>query len=275
MPHRLLKLLADNRQAPMRQFVVRALADDEAEILLYDAIVDDQLEAEYWGGVAPLGFIQELRAITASTIHLRINSPGGSVFAARAIEQALREHSARIVVHIDGLAASAATFIAMAGDEIVMAKGALFMIHNAWTFAYGNAADLKATADLLDKIDGTLVQTYADRTKQKPDQVADWMAAETWFTADEAVAAGFADRLAEAEKAEPPVKAAWNLSAYAHAPGATAAAAPAQKPAPSAPAPAPQPTATTEHRARQQQRLQVLARTESRSALAQPSPALV
>lgn len=275
MPHRLLKLLADNRQAPMRQFVVRALADDEAEILLYDAIVDDQLEAEYWGGVAPLGFIQELRAITAGTIHLRINSPGGSVFAARAIEQALREHSARIVVHIDGLAASAATFIAMAGDEIVMAKGALFMIHNAWTFAYGNAADLKATADLLDKIDGTLVQTYADRTKQKPDQVADWMAAETWFTADEAVAAGFADRLAAAEKTDPPAKAAWNLSAYAHAPGATAAPAPAQKPAPSAPAPAPQPTATTDHRARQQQRLQVLARTESRSALAQPSPALV
>lgn len=275
MPHRLLKLLADNRQAPLRQFAVRALADDEAEILLYDAIVDEQLEAEYWGGVAPLGFIQELRGITASTIHLRINSPGGSVFAARAIEQALREHSARVVVHIDGLAASAATFIAMAGDEIVMAKGALFMIHNAWTFAYGNAADLKATADLLDKIDGTLVQTYADRTKQKPEQVADWMAAETWFTADEAVAAGFADRLAEAEKAGQSAKASWNLSAYAHAPGkgAAPAPAPAQKPAAAAPAPAPQPPATTDHRARQQQRLQVLALTESRSALAQPSPA--
>lgn len=264
MPHRLLKLLADNRQAPARQFTVRALAEGEAEILLYDAIVDDQIEAEYWGGVAPLGFIAELRKIDAQVIHLRINSPGGSVFAARAIEQALREHSARIVVHIDGLAASAATFIAMAGDQIVMAKGALFMIHNAWTFAYGNAADLKETAALLEKIDGTLVQTYADRTKQDAAQISDWMAAETWFTAQEAVAAGFADQVAETDKATGKAAAAWNLTAYAHAPAQT-------KPKPAAPSEPP--TATPDHRARQQQRLQLLARTESRSALAQPSPA--
>lgn len=212
----LLKLLADNRQITERQFTVRALAADEAEILLYDAIVDDAIEAEYWGGVAPEPFVAALRAITAGTIHLRINSPGGSVFAARAIETALREHSAKIVVHIDGLAASAATFVAMAGDEIVMSKGALFMIHNAWTFAYGNAADLKATAALLDKIDGTLVQTYADRSKQPADQITSWMAAETWFTAEEAVAAGLVDSVADTATAK--ASARWNLSAYAKAP---------------------------------------------------------
>ena len=78
-----------------------------------------------------------------------------------------------------------------------MNKGALFMIHKAWTFAYGNSDELVATADLLDKIDGTLVQTYADRTKQDPKTIEEWMSAETWFTADEAVSNGFADRIAE------------------------------------------------------------------------------
>ena len=79
------------------------------------------------------------------------------------MEQALREHPANIVVHIDGLAASAASFVAMAGDSIVMGKGAMMMIHNAWSIAIGNAQDMRKVADLLSKIDGTLVQTYADR----------------------------------------------------------------------------------------------------------------
>lgn len=253
MPNRLLQLLADNRQAPARRFEVLApkAEADEAEIYLYDAIVSDELEAEYWGGVAPQSFVKALKDITASTIHLRINSPGGSVFAARAIETALREHKARIVVHIDGVAASAATFIAMAGDEIIMAPGALFMIHKGWTFAMGNADDLRGTAELLDKIDGTLVDTYVARTKGDAKQVADWMAAETWFTAQEAVDAGFADKVAESA---PKADASWNLAAYAHAPKV-------QTPAPP-PAPAPAPTASTEHRDRQRQRLALVDRLQ-------------
>lgn len=209
----LAKLLADNRSAA-RRFEVRA-AGDTAEIFLYDAIVSDAMEAEYFGGVAPEPFVAALRGITASTIHLRINSPGGSVFAARAIEQALRDHPAKIVAHIDGIAASAATFIAMAADEIIMSKGALFMVHKAWTGCWGNSDDLKAEAELLDKIDSTLVQTYADRTGKTPEQIAEWMAAETWFTAQEAKDAGFADSIAQAE---PKASASWNLSAYARAP---------------------------------------------------------
>jgi len=213
----LAKLLADNRAAPMRRFEVKAEASSDAvDVFLYDAIVDDRATAEFWGGVAPETFVKALAEIKAGTINLRINSPGGSVFGARAIEQALREHPARVVAHVDGLAASAATFVAMAADEIVMNKGALFMVHKAWTIAFGNSDDLLATADLLDKIDGTLVQTYADRTGQKADKVAEWMAAETWFTAQEAVDAGFADRIAEtAPKAQ---TAAWNLTAYGRAP---------------------------------------------------------
>ena len=214
--NKLCKLLADNRRMPQRRFEIAAKDDgSEAEIFLYDAIVSDELEAEWFGGVAPQSFVKALREITASTIHLRINSPGGAVFGARAIEQALREHPANIIAHIDGLAASAATFVAMAADQVVMNKGALFMIHKAWTFAYGNSDELVATADLLDKIDGTLVQTYADRTKQDPKTIEEWMAAETWFTADEAVV--FADSIAEDA---PKAQAAWNLSAYGKAPSA-------------------------------------------------------
>lgn len=214
MKNRLNKLYADNRKAAARKFEICAKADsDEAEIFLYDAIVSDEVEAEWWGGVAPESFVKALRGITAGTIHLRINSPGGSVFAARAMEQALRDHKAKIIVHIDGLAASAATFIAMAGDEIIMSKGALFMIHNAWTGLWGNAEDLRKEADLLDKIDATLVDTYAERSGKDKEAVAEWMTAETWFTAAEAVEHGFADRVAETE-----AKAAWDLSAYANAP---------------------------------------------------------
>lgn len=264
MPNRLMQLLADNRQAAARRFEVRAEGDDddEVEVFLYDAIVDDDLEAEYWGGVSPQAFVKALREVTASTIRLRINSPGGSVFAARAIEQALREHSARVVVHIDGLAASAATFLAMAGDEVVIGKGAMFMIHKAWTYAWGNSRDLSEAAALLEKIDGTLVATYAERTGQTPEQIGDWMSAETWFTAQEAVEHGFADRVAETESK---AQAAWNLSAYAKAPRSIQTSG-LGRPRPSRisePTPASAaPLASTEHRERQRQRLAVLQLTD-------------
>ena len=251
MASRLNKLLADNRKAAARKFEVLAKqGSDEAEIFLYDAIVSSQEEADWYGGVAPEAFVKAVRGIEAGTIHLRINSPGGSVFAARAMEQALREHKARIVVHIDGIAASAATFIAMAGDEIVMNKGAMFMIHKAWTWMAGNADDLAKEAGLLAKIDGTLAQTYADRTGKDVATITGWMADETWFTADEAVEYGFADKLAETE-----AMAEWNLSAYAHAP-----AMPAARHDDPAPDPDPETTLSDDHRARQMQRVQIAAR---------------
>ena len=215
MHHKLLKLFADNRKTP-RKFEIRSeKGSNEAEIFIYDAIVSDEAEAEWFGGVAPQSFVKALREIKADTIHLRINSPGGSVFAARAIEQALREHKAKVVAHIDGLAASAATFIAMAADEVVMAPGALFMIHKAWTIAFGNADDLRGEATLLEKIDGTLADTYASRTGKSAAEMLELMAAETWFTAQEAVDAGFATRIADEA---PNARAAWNLSAYDKAP---------------------------------------------------------
>lgn len=251
MKNRLNKLYADNRKAAARKFEVVAKADSsEVDIFLYDHIVSSEEEAEWWGGVAPESFVKAVYAVDPShTINLRVNSPGGSVFAARAMEQALRAHKGKVVVHIDGLAASAATFVSMAGDEIVMSKGAMFMIHKAWTGMWGNAEDLRKEADLLDKIDGTLAETYAEKTGKDVAAISEWMAAETWFTAQEALDAGFATSIAEAE-----AKAlAWDLSAYSNAPKAEKQAAP-----PPEPKPGPEPTASEDHRDRQQQRLRVL-----------------
>ncbi len=128
-------------------------------------------------------------------IHLRINSQGGDVFEGLAIYNLLTQHKAKVNVTIDGLAASAASFIAMAGDRISMAESAMFMIHNAWGFAVGNSDDMMETANLLDKIDGMLARIYAARTKLKQSRLRDMMDAETWMTGQEAKDQGFVDVL--------------------------------------------------------------------------------
>lgn len=213
-PQAIRQLLLSNRG---RGFFRAEAKQDEATLYLYDIIVSDDVTAEFWGGISPEAFAKAIGVIEAPTIHLRINSPGGDVFAARAIEQAVRQHASRVVTHVDGYAASAASIIAIAGDEVEIAKGGFFMIHESWTFAFGNASDLLETAALLEKVDGTLAQTYAEETGQQLEDVVAWMAAETWFTGEEAVEKGFADRLAvPAEKTK--AAAAWDLSAYARAP---------------------------------------------------------
>lgn len=238
MKQNLMRLLARNRGRG--QFEIKSAADGkEATVYLYDAIVATEEEAEWYGGVSAQSFVKQLAGLEADTIHLRINSPGGSVFAGRAMETALRQHSAKVIVYVDGLAASAASFVAMAGDEIEMAQGAFFMIHKAWSMAWGNSDELRKEADLLDKVDGSLVKTYHDRTGLPEDELAEMMAAETWLDADEAVAKGFADRVAEGKAAQN----RWDLSAYQNAPAAPAAdnpPAPAAKGEPPA-EPEPQP----------------------------------
>ncbi|WP_434359903.1 Clp protease ClpP [Parasalinivibrio latis] len=234
--NRYLQLLASNRQTDNRQFHAEDNTDGSADILLYDAIVANKEEAEWFGGVDPQGFYNTVKALDTDHIHLRINSPGGSVFGARVMEQALREHRATVTVHIDGLAASAASFLAMAGDDIVMGSGAMMMIHKAWSVALGNADDMRHAAQLLDKLDSTLTQTYARRSGQDENTIARWMAEETWFTADEATEHGFADRIFEASDTVKPV--AWNLDAFLNRVN--------------------RPDDNTGHRARQQQRLKYL-----------------
>ena len=224
----LIKLLAENRGRG--QFRAEA-SEDEATIYLYDTIVSDADAAAWWGGVDPLTFAKTLAGIDASIIHLRINSPGGDVFAAQAMAQALREHPAKVIAHIDGYAASAATEVAVVADEVIMAPGAMYMIHNAWTIAIGNKSDFLDTAALLEKVDNTLAESYAERTGADIQQIKDWMDAETWFTAKEAVEHGFANSIAEG-KAKASAASDWNLSAYAHAPKPFAQPEPEPEPEP-------------------------------------------
>lgn len=210
MSTQLLKLLADNRG---RGFIRAETTGDEATLYLYDVIVSD----DFWGGVSAMAFAKELASIEAPVINLRINSPGGDVFAARAMESAIRDHGAQIVAHIDGHSASAATFVALAADKVKMSEGGMFMIHKAWSLAMGNSEDMLQMAALLEKVDQTLVSTYAKKTGQDSTAIADWMAAETWFTAQEALDAGFIDEIATSE-AQTGANNLWNLSAYNKAP---------------------------------------------------------
>lgn len=164
----------------------------EATLYIYDVI-------DKWWGISASAVIEALATVSDATVlHVRINSPGGDVFEGQAIQQAIKRFSGRTIAHIDSLAASAASSIALAADEVEISDGAFFMIHNASTIAWGDKTALRETADLLEKIEGGIVQVYVDKTGQSREQVVAWMDAETWFDADEAVEHGFADRKAPA-----------------------------------------------------------------------------
>ena len=159
------------------------------EIWLYDAI-----GSNFFGdGITAKTFQQELARLgKVGTINLHINSPGGDVFDGFAIYNQLAQHPARIEVDVDGVAASIASIIAMAGDEIRVAKNASIMIHNPRGFAAGEESEMQRVAGLLRTIKGNLVDTYRDRTGNPADKIASWMDDETWFTAEAALENGFA-----------------------------------------------------------------------------------
>lgn len=165
-----------------------AVDDDRAQVYLYDFI-------DPWG-VNAADFVAELRAVSAPTIDLHINSGGGLVFDAVAIYSALRNHAARVETFVDGLAASAASFVAMAGDTITIEKPAKMMIHDASALVWGNAQDMADAAELLDELSDTIAAIYADRAGGTVGKWRDAMKATTWYSAAQAVAAGLADRVA-------------------------------------------------------------------------------
>lgn len=229
--NRLLNLLASNRRRG--EFRAEASADGNT-IFLYDQIVATEEEAYWFGGVAADTFVKALLAMDGD-VSLRINSPGGDVFAARAMAQAIREYPGQVTAHVDGYAASAASFITSVADQTVMAPGSMLMIHKAWTLAWGNSDDFTATAALLGKIDGTIAATYAAAAEKRGVDPADFaalMAAETWMTEDEAIAFGLADRIAEGadKSATAQARARWDLSAYGQAPAPDRAAPQRQEP---------------------------------------------
>jgi ATP-dependent Clp protease, protease subunit len=222
MMNKLMQLLRDNAAAERKPLaLVRADVGTDATLYVYDVI------DSYWGVSAQM-VAQAIAGLGADvTLHVRINSPGGDVFEARAMKSLLDQCPCHVVTHVDGLAASAATTVAMAGDEIVMAEGAYFMIHNAWSIAIGSKEDMLDMAKLLEKMDGTIAADYAQKTGQSLDAVAALMDEETWMTAQEALDAGFVDTIAAASP--PPASAGatasakWNLAAYDKAPQALTA----------------------------------------------------
>lgn len=139
---------------------------------------------------------------------------------------AVAQHGAKVIAHVDGLAASAATHVALAAAEVEIAAGAFFMIHNGWALALGDRDDMLQMAELLEKVDGEIAADYVRNTGNTLEQIKEWMDAESWFTADEAIEHGFADRLAGESQADLATarSQAWDLSAYEHAPAGGAPA---------------------------------------------------
>lgn len=160
-------------------------AANTAEVQIYDEIGG-------WG-ITAKQFIKDFNNIKAKNITLRINSPGGSVWDGNAIYNAIKRFDGNVSVKIDGLAASMASVIALAGSSVEMADNAFMMIHNPWSFSIGDAEAMRKDADLLDKIAKNMVAIYAAKTGLSDTEVTDMMSEETWMTAQEAIDFGFVD----------------------------------------------------------------------------------
>jgi ATP-dependent protease ClpP protease subunit len=183
-----------------------------AEIVIYDEIGAF--------GIPAKAFLDELKALgPVAELTVRINSPGGSVFDGVAIYNALKRHDAAITVWIDGIAASIASVIAMAGDEVVMPENAMLMLHDPAALVLGTAADMRAMADALDKMKAGMVAAYRDKSGRDDAEIEALMAAETWLSAQEAADLGLADRI------EQPVRMAahFDLSRFRNPPPQLAA----------------------------------------------------
>ncbi|EPM5759625.1 ClpP-like prohead protease/major capsid protein fusion protein [Escherichia coli] len=175
-------------------FRMQAGGQGEADIYIYD-------EIGFWG-VTAKQFISDLNALGDIThINLHINSPGGEVFEGIAIFNALRNHGAGITVYVDGVAASMASLIAMAGDTVIMPENAFMMIHKPWGISGGDAEKMRTYADRLDKLESVMVPVYAQKTGKTTDEIAVMLADETWMSGAECLAHGFADQVTPAVRA--------------------------------------------------------------------------
>ncbi|OQW67183.1 MAG: Clp protease [Proteobacteria bacterium ST_bin11] len=181
-------------------YQIKNLTADIAKISIFNEIG--------LGGITAAEFIAELRALgNVTTLELNIHSPGGSLLEGLAIHSALKNHPAKVLGHVDGLAASAASIILMAADRITMPEDGFIMIHNAQGGAYGDAAELRDMAALMEKLQGTAVDIYVRRTGLDRQTIVDMMSKETWMSAAEAKTLGFCDevlgRVGLAAKARP------------------------------------------------------------------------
>ncbi len=219
--------------------IENAAAPDRAVVRIFDMIGG-------WFGVWASDLVQELDSITAPVIELHVNSPGGDAFEGIAIMNALRKHPARVEAFVDGMAASAASYIVVGGaDEVVMGLGAELMVHNPKMGTYGDAAFHRGSADRLDKIAGDMAGIYTRKAGGTREEWLAAMASESWYTAEEAVAAGLADRIDADEDASAAAAAAASAGVERRI---FAYAGRAQAPAPRTPAAAASGSTTTQER---------------------------
>ena len=176
--------------------VMRNDEEKSAELILYGSIGHD----EDWDDISDKAFKQDIENLgDVENITLHINSPGGSVFSAVAIANTLKNHKAKVVANIDGLAASAATIITSACDVVRMPKNALFMIHNPITFAYGNNQDMEKTLEMLNKVKNSIIETYLYKANTDKETLSKLMNDETWMDAETAKEYGFIDEILDEE----------------------------------------------------------------------------
>lgn len=197
-------------RAKVGLYTIENKTEAEATVYIYDEIS--------WFGINAEQFIKDLNDITAKTVHIRMNSPGGSVFDGTAVFNAIKQHKSKTVTHIDGLAASISSVIALASDEVRMSENAFLMIHDPWSIVIGNADTMREEADLLDKVGGVIAKTYIDKTGKDAAEIKAMMTAETWMTADEAKENGFIDTIDKEEKDEKAKATLFDLSVFANVP---------------------------------------------------------
>lgn len=197
------------------------LTDGETELRIEGEIVSDDNAWLYeWFDIAhaaPNAFRQALSEYKGKNIIVWIDSWGGDVFAAAGIYNALKEHKGKVTVKVDGKAVSAASVIAMAGDEVLMSPASILMIHNPWTKAVGEAKDMRHQADVLDEVKETIINVYQAKTKLSRNKLAKFMDEETWMSARKAMAEGFADGIlyTDTDSDEPRVENSFSFSRLA------------------------------------------------------------
>ena len=229
---------------------VSSTESTEATLYLYGPI-------DSWGGMWGISAAEVAQALTAlpsgtTDLTVRINSPGGEVFEAVAIMNLLRDHSARISARVDGIAASAGSFLAVSADELIMGGNTELMIHDAWGLAIGNAEDMRKYGDMLDRVSDDIASVYSGKAGGGTEHWRDYMKAESWFNAEEAVELGLADSVnngTEEEtdaETEPAARMRFDTETLFQYAGRTQAPAPAPVPTATAPdAPAPEQPAPT------------------------------
>jgi len=205
---KLIQLLLDNAATP-------AALHCEIVGTAADVYLKGVISADY--GISATALREAFAVAAGADVTLHINSPGGDVFEAREMQGVIAGYAGKVTALIEGVAASAATIVSMSANGVQMLKGSRYMIHNGWSFTMGDKNDHRAMANLLDGFDTELAAEYARKTGIDAKQISQWMDAETWFTAEQALEHKFADQLVENTKNQAQL-AVWNLKAYLNAP---------------------------------------------------------